>query len=177
MIVAVSGMDGFKERSVALYNDTWMQRGYAVLAFEGPGYWEPPLRGIFVDVLGWAEAAKTLADWLVKRPEIDAGKIGMTGVSYGSFFTVIMMAADARYKACAVTGTCYEPGGETIFNRASPTFKKRFMFMSGITDEQSSTSFARPSTGTVTPKKSKVLIWSPAANTISSARSNTPMPS
>ena len=109
VIVAVSGMDGFKERSVALYNDTWMQRGYAVLAFEGPGYWEPPLRGIFVDVLGWAEAAKTLADWLVKRPEIDAGKIGMTGVSYGSFFTVIMMAADARYKACAVTGTCYEP--------------------------------------------------------------------
>jgi fermentation-respiration switch protein FrsA (DUF1100 family) len=34
-----------------------------------------------------------------------------------------------------VTGTCYEPGGDTIFNHASPTFKKRFMFMSGITDE------------------------------------------
>jgi dienelactone hydrolase len=136
VIVAVSGMDGFKERSVALYNDTWMQRGYAVLAFEGPGYWEPPLRGIYIDVPGWAEAAKTLADWLAQRPEIDAGKIGMTGVSYGSFFTAIMAAADDRYKACAVTGTCYEPGGETIFNRASPTFKKRFMFMSGITDER-----------------------------------------
>jgi dipeptidyl aminopeptidase/acylaminoacyl peptidase len=60
----------------------------------------------------------------------------MTGVSFGSFFTAIMMSADARYKACAVVGTCYEPGGETIFNRASPTFKKRFMFMSGITDER-----------------------------------------
>jgi dipeptidyl aminopeptidase/acylaminoacyl peptidase len=136
VIVAVSGMDGFKERSVALYKDAWMQRGYAVLAFEGPGYWEPPLRGIYVDVAGWAEAAKTVADWLTKRPEIDANKIGMTGVSYGSFFTAIMMAADSRYKACAVVGTCYEPGGETIFNRASPTFKKRFMFMSGITDER-----------------------------------------
>jgi dienelactone hydrolase len=136
VIVAVSGMDGFKERSVALYKDAWMARGYAVLAFEGPGYWEPPLRGIYVDVPGWAEAARTVADWLARRPEIDAGKIGMTGVSYGSFFTAIMMAADARYKACAVTGTCYEPGGDTIFNRASPTFKKRFMFMSGITDER-----------------------------------------
>lgn len=135
-IVAVSGMDGFKERSVALEKDAWMERGYAVLAFEGPGYWEPPLRGIFVDVPGWAEAARTVADWLVKRPEIDAGKIGMTGVSFGSFFTAIMMAADPRYKACAVVGTCYEPGGETIFNQASPTFKKRFMFMSGITDER-----------------------------------------
>jgi dienelactone hydrolase len=135
-IVVVSGMDGFKERSVALYKDAWMERGYAVLAFEGPGYWEPPLRGIYVDVPGWTEAAKTVADWLGRRPEVDAGKIGMTGVSYGSFFTAIMMAADSRYKACAVLGTCYEPGGETIFNRASPTFKKRFMFMSGITDER-----------------------------------------
>src|SRR5580704_3469025 len=136
VIVVVSGMDGYKERSVALYKDAWMERGYAVLAFEGPGYWEPPLRGIYVDVPGWAESGKIVADWLAKRPEVDAGKIGMTGVSYGSFFTAIMMAADARYKACAVSGTCYEPGGETIFNRASPTFKKRFMFMSGITDER-----------------------------------------
>jgi dienelactone hydrolase len=136
VIVVVSGMDGFKERSVALYKDAWMERGYAVLAFEGPGYWEPPLRGVYVDVPGWTEAAKTVADWLVKRPEVDADKIGMTGVSFGSFFTAIMMAADSRYKACAVVGTCYEPGGETIFNRASPTFKKRFMFMSGVTDER-----------------------------------------
>jgi dipeptidyl aminopeptidase/acylaminoacyl peptidase len=136
VIVAVSGMGGFKERSVALKDDRWMKHGYAVLAFEGPGYWEPPLRGIYVDVPGWAEAGKTVADWIAQRPELDVDKIGMTGVSFGSFFTAIMMAADARYKACAVTGTCYEPGGETIFNRASPTFKKRFMFMSGITDEK-----------------------------------------
>jgi dienelactone hydrolase len=143
VIVAVSGMDGFKERSVALYKDAWMERGYAVLAFEGPGYWEPPLRGIYIDVPGWEEAAKTLADWLARRPEIDADKIGMTGVSYGSFFTAVMMAADPRYKACAVVGTCYEPGGETIFNRASPTFKKRFMFMSGITDESEFDAFRK----------------------------------
>jgi X-Pro dipeptidyl-peptidase (S15 family) len=135
VIVAISGMDGFKERSVGL-KDGWMERGYAVLAFEGPGYWEPPLRGLYVDVAGWTEAAKTVADWLANRPEVDATKIGMTGSSFGSFFTAIMMAADGRFKACAVTGTCYEPGGETIFNEASPTFKKRFMFMSGITDER-----------------------------------------
>ena len=136
VIVVLSGMDGFKERSVALYKDAWMERGYAVLAFEGPGYWEPPLRGLYVDVPGWTEAATTVAEWLVKRPEVDANKMGMTGVSFGSFFTAIMMAADSRFKACAVVGTCYEPGGETIFNHASPTFKKRFMFMSGITDER-----------------------------------------
>ncbi len=66
VIVAVSGMDGFKERSVTLYNDTWMQRGYAVLAFEGPGYWEPPLRGIYVDVSGWAEGGNDA--WPIGSP-------------------------------------------------------------------------------------------------------------
>ena len=136
VIVVVSGMDGFKERSVALKDDRFLKRGYAVLAFEGPGYWEPPLRGIYIDVPGWAQCGKLVCDWIAKRPELDVNKIGMTGVSFGSFFTAIMMSGDSRYKACAITGTCYEPGGETIFNQASPTFKKRFMFMSGITDER-----------------------------------------
>jgi len=143
VIVVVSGMDGFKERSVALKNDRFLTRGYAVLAFEGPGYWEPPLRGIYIDVPGWAECGKLVADWIAKRPELDVTKIGMTGVSFGSFFSAIMMSGDARYKACAITGTCYEPGGETIFNRASPTFKKRFMFMSGITDEHEFDAFRK----------------------------------
>ena len=143
VIVVVSGMDGFKERSVALKDDRFLKRGYAVLAFEGPGYWEPPLRGIYVDVPGWAECGKLVADWIAKRPELDVTKIGMTGVSFGSFFTAIMMSGDSRYKACAITGTCYEPGGETIFNRASPTFKKRFMFMSGFTNEHEFDQFAK----------------------------------
>jgi dienelactone hydrolase len=143
VIVVVSGMDGFKERSVALKDDRFLKRGYAVLAFEGPGYWEPPLRGIYVDVPGWAECGKLVCDWIAKRPELDASKIGMTGVSFGSFFSAIMMSGDTRFKAGAITGTCYEPGGETIFNQASPTFKKRFMFMSGITDEREFDAFRK----------------------------------
>jgi dienelactone hydrolase len=135
VIVLIQGMDGYKEKSVSLFGDNWMARGAAVLAFEGPGYWEAPLRGIYVDMAGWGEAGKAAFDWLAARPEVDTNKIGVTGSSYGSLFSVAMLAAEPRYKACAVTGTCYEPGGETIFNRASPTFKKRFMFMSGITDE------------------------------------------
>jgi pimeloyl-ACP methyl ester carboxylesterase len=34
-----------------------------------------------------------------------------------------------------VISVCHEPGCHTIFEEASPTFKKRFMYMSGITDE------------------------------------------
>ena len=74
VIVEVPGMDGFKERSVALYADPWMERGVAVLAIEGPGYWEAPVRGIYVDVPGWAETGNAVADWLSARPEIDSSE-------------------------------------------------------------------------------------------------------
>jgi dienelactone hydrolase len=136
VIVMVPGMDGYKEKYVSLYGDNWMQRGVALLAVEGPGYWEAPLRGLYVDVPGWVETGKAIMTWLLARPEVDADKIAVVGSSFGSFFSAIMMSEEPRYKACAVTGTCYEPGGNTIFEEASPTFKKRFMFMSGITDER-----------------------------------------
>ena len=135
VIVGVPGMDGFKERFVALYADGWMDRKYAVLVIEGPGYWEAPVRGIFVDVQGWVETGKEIVKWLRARPEIDADKIAATGSSFGSFFSAAMISEEPAFKACAVTGTCYDPGGHAIFDEASPTFKKRFMFMSGITDE------------------------------------------
>jgi dienelactone hydrolase len=136
VVVLVPGMDGYKEKYVSLYADGWMQRGVAALAVEGPGYWEAPLRGLYVDVPGWVETGREVANWLAARPEIDLDKIAATGSSFGSFFSAIMMSDEPRYKACAITGTCYEPGGYTIFEEASPTFKKRFMFMSGITDER-----------------------------------------
>ncbi len=135
VIVAVPGMDGFKERTVSLYADGWMERDCAVLAIEGPGYWESPVRGIFIDVQGWVETGKEVVKWLRARPEIDADKIAATGSSFGSFFSAAMISEEPAFKACAVTGTCYDPGGKAIFDQASPTFKKRFMFMSGITDE------------------------------------------
>jgi dienelactone hydrolase len=142
-IVFVPGMDGYKERSVSLYADHYMQRGYAVLAIEGPGYWEAPLRGIFVDVKGWQEFGKTCMEWLRARPEVDPDRIGVIGSSFGTFFSAILVSDEPRYRAAAVIGTCYEPGGHSIFEEASPTFKRRFMFMSGISDEAKFDQFRR----------------------------------
>src|SRR5262245_63232764 len=78
-IVMVPGMDGNKEKYVSLYGDPWMQRGFAFLAVEGPGYWEAPLRGIYTDVSGWVETGKEVMKWLLARPEIDPDKIVVIG--------------------------------------------------------------------------------------------------
>jgi dienelactone hydrolase len=134
-VVSIPGMDSFKECAVSLYGDRWLNRGIAVLAVDGPGQYEAPLLGIRVSMENWIAAAPALYDWLSTRPEIDADKIGVVGASFGSFFGTIVVANEPRFRAAAVSATCLENGCHTIFEEASPTFKKRFMWMAGYTDE------------------------------------------
>ena len=131
----IPGMDGFKEANVALYGDRWLTRGIAVLSLEGPGQYESRVLGTTVSVPNWQQAAHTVADWLTARPEVDAARVGIGGSSFGSFFGTIAAASEPRFRACAVTSTCLEPGCHTIFEEASPTFKQRFMYMADYTDE------------------------------------------
>jgi len=135
VVIAVPGMDSYKEIAVALYGDRFLSRGLAVLAIDGPGQYEAPMLGIYYSTERWAAVGKPIVDWLVARPEIDPERIGLSGTSFGTFFGTILTAHEPRVCACAVTSVCHEPGAETIFQQASPTFKKRFMYMSGIADE------------------------------------------
>jgi dienelactone hydrolase len=135
VVISIPGMDSFKEAMVALYGDRWLNRGIAVLAIDGPGQYEAPMLGLYFSTEAWVETGPAVVDWLAARPEIDAGRIGVTGTSFGSFFGTILTAHEPRVRACAVMSVCHEPGCHTIFQEASPTFKKRFMYMSGITDE------------------------------------------
>jgi dienelactone hydrolase len=134
-LIAFSGMDGYKERVVAMYGDRWLSRGIAVLVMDGPGQYESAVLGIRFSVPAWLEAGRAMYAWLAARPEIDPDRIGITGHSFGSFFSTIAAAGEPRLRACAVSGTCLEPGGHSIFQQASPTFKRRFMYMSGYVDE------------------------------------------
>jgi dienelactone hydrolase len=136
VVISIPGMDGFKERSVSLYGDRWLNRGIAVLVVEGPGQYESAVLDIHVSVPAWAEAGTAIVDWLVKRPDIDPERIGIIGSSFGTFFSTICVAHEKRIRACAIVSTCLEPGCHTIFEEACPTFKRRFMYMAGYTDEE-----------------------------------------
>jgi len=142
-VVSIPGMDGFKEASVSMYGDRWLSRGIAVLAIEGPGQYESAVLGIHASMENWIDAAGSIMAWMRARPEIDPARIGVAGQSFGSFFATISCAAEPRYKACAVSATCLEPGFHTIFEEASPTFKQRFMYMAGYTNEDAFDGFVR----------------------------------
>ncbi|HEY7647533.1 MAG TPA: alpha/beta hydrolase [Methylomirabilota bacterium] len=135
VVVSIPGMDSFKEMGVALYGDRWLSRGLAVLAVDGPGQYESPVLGIYFSMEAWIATGTALVNWLLARPEIDPDRIGLSGNSFGSFFGTIAAAHEPRIRAVSVSAVCHEPGFHTIFEEASPTFKMRFMYMSGISDE------------------------------------------
>src|SRR6185312_5539560 len=95
-VIAIPGMDSFKEVNVALYGDRWLNRGIAVLAIDGPGQYEAPILGTYFSVENWVAAAKPVFDWLAARAEIDADRIGVTGTSFGSFFGTVLAASEPR---------------------------------------------------------------------------------
>jgi dipeptidyl aminopeptidase/acylaminoacyl peptidase len=131
----IFGMDGCKEAGVALYGDRFLKRGIAVLTIDGPGSYESPLLGIHASVPNWQEAGGVIYAWLAARSEIDPRRIGVVGVSFGSFYATVAAAAEPRHALVAASGTCLEPGCHTIFEEASPTFKRRYMFMAGYDKE------------------------------------------
>jgi len=140
---SIPGMDGFKEANVALYGDRWLTRGIAVLTLEGPGQYESAVNDIHVSVPNWIAAGKAVMDWMAARPELDAQRIAVVGSSFGSFFGTLATAHEPRFRACAVSATCLEPACRTIFEEASPTFKGRFMYMSGYSNEQKFDEFCK----------------------------------
>lgn len=134
-VLSIPGMDSLKESGVSLNGDKWLSRGMAVLAIDGPGQYESPLLGIYFSMENWERAASACFDYLAARPEVDAGRIGVTGTSFGTLFGTVCAGSEPRYKAAVINAPCLEPGCHTIFQEASPTFKQRFMFMSDIQDE------------------------------------------
>jgi dienelactone hydrolase len=135
-VLTIDGMDGFKEIMHAMYGDKILERGLASLAIDGPGQGECCTRGIHVTATNFKDAGRAALDWLRRRPEVDPNRMLVYGISFGSFWATQVATVDDGLRGCAVAYVCHEPGGHTIFNMASPTFKLRFMYMASIEDEE-----------------------------------------
>jgi dipeptidyl aminopeptidase/acylaminoacyl peptidase len=141
-VLHVGGMDSFKEHAVGMIGDRYLQRGIARLVFDGPGQGEAIYEGAFVSRSNMVDAGLAALDVLRAQPEIDGGRLGITGVSFGSWWAT-QIAARADVRATAVWAVLHEPGLHSIFEEATPTFKARFMAMTGYVDEDAFDAFVR----------------------------------
>ena len=143
-VVNIPGMDSCKESGVMMYGDAYLERGMAVLSIDGPGQAESVSLGIYVTARNHMDAAVATFDWLEMHPAIDRERLLIRGTSFGTYWGLQWAAAlGSRTKAVAVSGVCHEPGCNTIFNMASPSFKLRYMWMANYEDENEFDEFAK----------------------------------
>lgn len=96
MIMCV-GLDSTKEETGA-YEEPFLARGIATLCFDGPGQgeaeYELPIRADF------EVPVRAVADFVERRRDLDASKIGIWGVSLGGYYAPRAAAFEKRLKAC-----------------------------------------------------------------------------
>ena len=135
-VIGIDGMDGSKEIMCSMYGDKFLERGMANFIYDGPGQGECTIREIFVTEKNHMDAAVAVYDWLSKHPHIDKDRIVLWGISFGSYFGLQAAAAlGNRIRGAAVTFVCHEPGMNALMDMSAPSFKMRFMYMSGHDDE------------------------------------------
>ena len=133
-ILYLPGMDQVKEDFPNPFSNDYTKRGMNICAMDGPGQGECNINGVWQDKNNYALAAEKVIDWLTKRDDVDAAKIGVFGTSMGSRWGVQVAAHDPRVKA--VVGQMANVGTfDIIFEQAQPNFKRIFMYMAGYSDE------------------------------------------
>jgi dienelactone hydrolase len=96
VVVLMPGLDSVKEE-LHSYGDDFLRRGLAVLAIDGPGQGEMefdyPIR------YDYEVPIHHVIDYLANRPDVNAARVGLMGVSLGGYYAVRAAAFEPRVKA------------------------------------------------------------------------------
>jgi len=100
VLLMIPGLDSVKEELQATA-DHFLRRGIATLAIDGPGQGEMEFERRIEPA--YEKPAGAAIDWLEKRDDVDASRVGVYGVSLGGYYAVRVAAIDAlgRYEAAA----------------------------------------------------------------------------
>jgi len=121
VVVMCMGLDSAKEEMNAYEND-FLARGMATLAFDGPGQGEAELA---LAIRGDYEVpVKAVFDWLETRSDIDVGRIGLWGVSLGGYYAPRAAAVERRARACVSLSGPYR--WVDVFDAANPLTREAF---------------------------------------------------
>ena len=104
IVVMCMGLDSAKEE-VNDYEERFLARGLATLAFDGPGQGEAEYD--FALCPEYEKPVKAVIDWLQTRTDIDPGRIGIWGVSLGGYYAPRAAAFERRIKACVALSGPY----------------------------------------------------------------------
>ena len=128
--VMAMGLDSAKEECDA-YEQPYLARGIATLAFDGPGQGEGEydfaIRG------DYEVPVKAVIDFVETRDDIDTDRIAMWGVSLGGYYAPRAAAFDKRIKACLALGGPFD--WDAVWDGLPPMTREAFRVRSHCATE------------------------------------------
>jgi dienelactone hydrolase len=105
VVVMCMGLDSTKEE-MDDYENRFLKRGLATLAFDGPGQGEAEYD--FAICPEYEEPVKAVIDYIETRGDVDAARVGIWGVSLGGYYAPRAACFEKRIKACVALSGAYE---------------------------------------------------------------------
>jgi pimeloyl-ACP methyl ester carboxylesterase len=134
LIFYVPGCDQTKEAWPHPYYNQALQRGMHVFSFDGPGQGESNLRGIRLTDDNYEDAAAAVIEVLMKRREVDAKKIGVYALSFGSFWGMRIAAKNRNIAAAAAPWASFVDK-YYLMTEESPRYKQLFAYLTQSSSE------------------------------------------
>ena len=105
IVVMCMGLDSAKEE-MDDYENRFLKRGVATLAFDGPGQGEAEYDLPICPE--YEKPVKAVIDYLETRNDVDTKRIGVWGVSLGGYYAPRAAAFEKRIKACVALSGAFE---------------------------------------------------------------------
>jgi 2,6-dihydroxypseudooxynicotine hydrolase len=138
VLLMIPGLDSVKEELQATA-DHFLRRGIATLAIDGPGQGEMEFdRNIEP---AYEKPAGAAIDWLEKRNDVDASRVGVYGVSLGGYYAVRVAAMEPRVRATIELAGTYSLAG--FWDKRSVVSRAAFIKRSGAKDEAEARELAK----------------------------------
>lgn len=99
-VILVNGYDGTAEELYFANGAAALERGYNVLAFDGPGQGAMIIDHAIPLRPDWENVITPVTDFMLARPDVDPGRIALIGLSFGGYLAPRAATAEHRLAAC-----------------------------------------------------------------------------
>jgi alpha-beta hydrolase superfamily lysophospholipase len=120
-LIVHTGFDGTAEEMHVSGARAAVERGYNVLAFDGPGQYGPLHREGLVFRPDWEKVVTPVVDFALKQPGVDPKRIALMGISLGGYLAPRAAAFEHRLAALIANDGIYDFGA--AFRAAIPPEK------------------------------------------------------
>ena len=107
-VILIGGYDGTCEELYFLTGAAALQRGYNVLAVDGPGQGSALIDHGMTLRADWENVIAPMIDHLIARPEVDPDRIAVIGLSLGAHLAPRAASGERRLAACIADCGSYD---------------------------------------------------------------------